>query len=161
MGFSPAFRLKDGDDQMRSLTEYHGWHVALFLSCGCPWCHRCAAIWSQFQRSGVLSHDASQEHDSSQVPAISSSHHGRLPPQSIIVFSGDSASLREFAVQTGHDPKQTMLLPDPDMRVTTLYKVDPCPRVFVLDEQGRVGYTNNHKDDAPQHASKVVTTPRP
>ena len=75
-------------------------------------------------------------------------------------WSGDSATVREFATQTGLDPAQTVLLPDPDMRVTTLYQVDPCPRVFVLNSDGQTGYTNNHQDDIPQKAPEIVIASR-
>lgn len=152
-----AFNLKDVDGRVHSLSEYHNRRVALFFFCGCPWCHRCATIWGQFQRSGVLSQASegtSQRADSlSPLPS-------RLPPLSLIVFSGNSASAREFAMQTGLDLKQTILLPDPDMRVTTLYRAEPCPRVFILDPQGVIHYTNSHKDDAPQKASEIVIASR-
>ena len=150
------FTLKDVGGHQCSLSEYRGRPVVLFFFCGCSWCHRCAALWSQFQRSGVLAPAATSPSPSQSLSTVPAS----APPLSLVVFSGDSASVREFAQQTGLDPKQTVLLPDPDMRVTTLYQVDPCPRTFVVDPQGRLRYTNNHQDDAPQKASEIVIASR-
>lgn len=163
---TPDFRLLGTDGKSHTLRQYQGRSVALFFFCGCPWCHRCATLWGQFQRSGALSspkmRSLSRSEQGFSIP-LSSSHpliSSDLPSLTLIVFSGDSASARAFAEQTGLDPKQTVLLPDPDMHVTTLYKVDPCPRVFTLNPQGGVSYTNNHKDDAPQEAPELVMASR-
>lgn len=157
MSQAKDFSLKDADGHLHSLAEYRERRVVLLFFCGCPWCHRCATLWGQFQRSGVLS-------PTKKEPGLArngSPSSGTIDPLlTLVVFSGDSASVREFAVQTGLDPSQTVLLPDPDMRVTTLYQVDPCPRVFVLDLKGQIGYTNNHQDDVPQQASEVVIASR-
>lgn len=141
-----AFSLKDANGNLHSLSDYHGRPVALFFFCGCPWCHHCARLWGKFQRSGVLAaNDKSLSHSQ---------------PFTLVVFSGDSASAHAFVQQTGLDQAQTVLLPDPEMHVTTLYDADPCPRVFVVNPQGQVQYTNDHKDDAVQVTSEVVIASR-
>lgn len=142
---APAFTLSDGDDHHRSLAEFRGRPVALFFFCGCPWCARCAETWGKFQHGGVLSAGSTTS----------------TAPITLVVFSGDAAAARAFATQAGMDLSQTVLLPDPTMRVTLdLYHAEPCPRVFVLDSKGLVRYTNNHKDDAPRTASALALCSR-
>ena len=141
-----AFSLKDTNGHLCSLSDYHGRPIALFFFCGCPWCHHCARLWGKFQRSGVL--------------AASDKSLSHSQPLTLVVFSGDSASAHAFVQQTGLDQAQTVLLPDPEMHVTTLYDANPCPRVFVVNPQGQVQYTNDHKDDAAQVASEVVIVSR-
>lgn len=142
---APAFALPDGDGHHRSLAEFRGRPVTLFFFCGCPWCARCAETWGKFQGGGVL-------------PAGSKD---TATPITLVVFSGDAAAARAFATQVGLDLSQTVLLPDPTMRVTQgLYHAEPCPRLFVLDAQGRVRYTNNHKDDAPRSAPALALCSR-
>ena len=166
MHSAPDFHLLGTDGKSHTLRQYQGRSIALFFFCGCPWCHRCATLWGQFQRSGTLS--SPKIHSSSGPAQGFSAPQSRnhpltssdVSPLTLIVFSGDSASARAFAQQTGLDPKQTVLLPDPNMRVTTLYKVDPCPRVFALDPHGRLSYTNNHKDDVPQVAPETIIASR-
>ena len=146
----PAFTLADTDGKQVTFSQQRGTAVALFFFCGCPWCTKCAQQWGQFQRGGVLA-AASARPASASVPA----------PPTLIVFTGNAAAARAFAVQTGLDLKQTRLLPDPAMRVTTdLYHADPCPRVFVAGPGGRLRYTNSHADDAPRQASALVITSR-
>lgn len=152
----PDFRLTGTDGQPHTLRQYRGRPVTLFFFCGCPWCHRCAALWGQFQRGGALSlptQDLSGRNSRSAAPT-------NAPPITLIVFSGKGASASMFAAQAGLDLKQTVLLPNSDMLVTTLYQVDPCPRAFVLDSQGQLRYTNDHKDDAPQVAPEIVIASR-
>ncbi len=82
-------------------------------------------------------------------------------PITLVIFSGDASAARSFAQETGLDPAQTVLLPDPRMQVTqTLYHADPCPRLFVLNRRGQVHYTNTHADDAPRTAPALAIASR-
>ena len=139
----PSFTLRDGFGKQQTLSQYRGKKIALFFFCGCPWCTKCAQQWGQFQRGNTLA-----------APDT-------VPPPTVVVFTGDSATAHSFALQTGLDLKQTVLLPDVAMRVTTnLYHADTCPRVFIADAQGRLRYTNNHKDDAPRQAPALIIASR-
>ncbi|MEO7716217.1 MAG: redoxin domain-containing protein [Capsulimonas sp.] len=139
---APAFTLADTDGKSRTLAEFQGRPVTLFFFCGCPWCHKTARLWSQFQRGGAL-------------PASSPA------PATVIVFTGDAEMSKQFASETNLDLTQTTLLPDIRMRVTSdLYHADPCPRAFVLDPAGLIRYTNNHKDDAPREAAETAIVAR-
>ena len=139
----PSFTLKDGSGKQQTLSQYQGRKIALFFFCGCPWCMKCAQQWGQFQRGGALA-----------APATAS-------PLTIIIFTGDADAAHSFALQAGLDLKQTVVLPDLTMRVTTdLYHADPCPRVFVADAQGRLQYTKDHKYDAPRQALALAIASR-
>jgi ferredoxin len=82
-------------------------------------------------------------------------------PVTLIVYSGNVAEAKAFATTEGLDPHQTVLLPDPELKVTDdIYHLDICPRVFVLDESGNVRYTNNHSDDAARVAPALAIVSR-
>ena len=135
----PNFTLTDTHGKPCRLSQFQGHPTALFFFCGCPWCRQCAETWAKFQRGEVLPVDA---------------------PQTLVVFSGNAADADRFAAETGLDPAQTTLLPDPDLRVTTAFQADPCPRIFVLNRAGTLAYTNSHADDAPRRASALVIASR-
>ena len=131
---TPAFALTDTSGLRRSLAEFRGRPVALFFLCGCTRCQRCAAQWGRFQVGGVL------------APAAP----GSVPPVTVVVFGGDAASARTFAARTGLMAGQTVLLPDPDLRVTEgLYHVPDCPRAFALDARGATRYAGGPAGNAP------------
>lgn len=137
----------------RHLSEFRGRPTVLFFFCVCSWCRNCAQTWSQFQRGGVLSPDATPSQSAS-------SSLGSSLPATVIVFSGGADATRAFAAETGPDPAQTTFLLAPDLKVTTAYHTNPCPRVFVLDSQGSLRYTNNHKDDAARQAPALAIASR-
>lgn len=114
---APAFTLPDVAGKRHTLASFRGRPVALFFFCGCNLCHACAQVWSQAQ------------------PDLGAA-------RTVVVFSGDAASARAFAAETGLAPDGATLLADPDDRVTDRYHVLQCPRVFVLDAAGRVRDTN-------------------
>lgn len=145
----PNFTLTDTHGTPRRLADFRGQPVAMFFFCGCPWCQASAEIWGRFQRGGAL-----------PSPTGTPTAVGAAQPATVIIFSGDAAAAMAFMAQTGLDPTQTVLLPDPDLRVTTAFQADPCPRVFVLDAQGKAVYTNNYKDDAPRKASALAIDSR-
>ena len=141
---APVFTLADLAGKKRSLSQYRGRPVALFFFCGCSWCTECAEEWGPLQRGGAL--------PAAPAPA--------KPPITLVVYSGDNTALRYSAARWGLDKDKTVLLPDPGMRVTKVYKADPCPRVFILDGEGVVRYTNDHKDDRPREAPALVIVSR-
>ena len=143
------FTLADTHSKMRRLTEFRGRSVALFFFCGCPECRASAETWGIFQRGGVL-----------PLSVGITANADALRPVTLVVFSGDAAAAQAFAVQTGLDLDQTVLLPDPEMRVTTAFQADPCPRVFVLNKEGKAVYTNDQKDTAPRQASALAMDSR-
>lgn len=145
----PDFALTDTHGKTRRLADFRGRPVALFFFCGCPWCQASAETWGRFQRGGAL-----------PSPVGASLVASATQPVTVVVFSGDAVAAQAFATQTGLDPAQTVLLPDPDLRVTTAFQADPCPRVFVLDAQGKPVYTNNHKDDTARQASALAIDSR-
>ncbi len=135
------FSLVDTNGKTETLAAQRGRPVALFFFCGCNWCAAEAKEWSQLQHQGAF--DAS-------------AFKGQAAPVTMVVFTGDEASEKSFADETGLDPKNTILLPDPTMKVTMDYKSETCPRVFIISPVGKVTYTNNHKDDQPRRAQAEV-----
>ena len=160
---APAFTLPDTENMPRKLWSFRGRPTLLCFFCGCQYCHECAAEWSQMQRSGVLT--APKAAETSQRPK-SASHHHRPKieyrktkpenPHTVVVYTGDRDAARAFAVETGLDPAQTVVLSDVDYKVTQSYNALPCPRLCVLDTGGVLRYINNHADDAPQKATATT-----
>jgi hypothetical protein len=146
---APAFTLKDVDGTSHTLAEYRGRPVVVCFACGCQWCHDFGVQWAQMQRSGVLT-DAVAPTDPNAPPDANKS------PLTLVVFMGEAAAARAYAVGVGLDLKQTVLLPDPDYKVTRLYHAMPCPRLYVLDGAGLLRYVNRHTDDMPQKAAATV-----
>jgi len=145
---APPFSLSDVSGKKRSpISEYRGRRIALFFFCGCSWCYDVATEWARLQRGGVLAAEGRS---------------GEKAPISVVVYSGlDPAASRTLAAGAGLDPAQTVLLPEPDMRVTEkVYRAEPCPRVFVVDGRGVVRYTNTGKDDAPREAPAELIAAR-
>jgi len=139
---APApLKLVDTNGKTQTLAGLRGRPVVLFFFCGCNWCADEAKQWGQMQRQGALT---------------TGSGKSASDPTTVVVFTGDAESEKSFANETGLDLKNTVLLPDPTMRVTMAYKSETCPRVFVISPAGKVAYTNNHKDDAPRRAPAEV-----
>ncbi|MBV9864583.1 MAG: redoxin domain-containing protein [Abitibacteriaceae bacterium] len=139
---APAFILPDVDGKTHSLTDYRGQPVTLYFYCGCVWCHRCAQAWSGVQRSGALAQMAAKQLSASPHKTSVGAGH---TPLTLVVFTGDAEEARSFAKETQLDPKQTLFLLDQDEKVSPLYQATPCPRVFILDPQGKIRYTNNEQ----------------
>jgi peroxiredoxin len=127
------FALTDAGGKRHSLSDFRGKPVLLCFFCGCEPCHKFAHAWAQIQHGEQVS-----------------------GTQTIVIFLGISEDLRKFASETNLDLGQTTLLPDPSLDVALKYSALPCPRLYVLDEQGIIKYTNNHADGQPQTASDVT-----
>src|SRR5262249_49482235 len=124
------FTLNDVQGKPRALADYKGRTCVLFFYCGCPWCHECARVWGQTQRSNALPSDGA----------------GR-PPVTLVVYAGDATATRAFSDAEGLSAEKNVLLPDPTLQVTRAWKSVLCPRAFVIDPDGRIRYTNDHAGD--------------
>ncbi|CCW34182.1 HAF family repeat protein [Chthonomonas calidirosea] len=133
---APNFQLKDTQGRLHTLRDYIHRPLALFFFCGCPWCQECARAWAAVQQSG------------------------KLPSTclTLIVFTGSANDAKTFLQETQLDIKNTLLLSDPSMRVALLYKTPVCPRVFILNTEQQIIYTNDHAADAPQKATGITIT---
>jgi hypothetical protein len=138
---APAFTLPGTDGKSHSLAEQRSRSTVLFFFCGCRWCHHTATSWSTVQRSGALTQIGAQSRNGKG----STLSKGSATPLTLVVFLGDKNEVTEFAHETHLDLKQTVLLTDPAEKVSSLYQAAPCPRVFVVDGQGVMRYTNNEK----------------
>lgn len=145
---APNLVLVSVNNKRVSLIQLRGRPVALFFFCGCRWCTECAKEWGQVQRSGALC----------LVPTTGARQ--TVSPVTLVVFSGNAAATNAFALDTGLDLKQTLLLPDPLMYTTLAYNAEPCPRVYVINRNTILKYTNNHRDDAPRKAPALAIASR-
>lgn len=150
---APQFSATDVLGKTRTLINLRGRPVALFFFCGCPWCTAVAREWGQLQRAGVLKEVVAPKETA--VPTAKTSPTSTTPA-TLVVYTLDSALTRSTAATDGLDMDQTTLLPDPDLRISNLYRAEPCPRVFVLDHKGLLNYTNNSADDAPHKAAAQI-----
>jgi peroxiredoxin len=137
---TPSFTLPDVQGKRHALAEFRGRPVVLFFYCGCDACHRCAALWAEAQDNDALP----------PAQARSSKRPSPSQPVTVVVYSGDAAAARRFAAETGLKARDTVLLVDPEDRVTDSYGVASCPRVFVLDARGELRYTNDEPGADPQ-----------
>lgn len=148
---APTFTLSDVEKKKRTLAEFKGRRVALFFFCGCSWCADIAREWAALQRNGALAEQRGGK-----------GRYAPEPPATVIVYSElNAATCRELSRIYGLDLARTVLLPDLEMRVTqSLYRAEPCPRVFVLDAKGVLRYTNDHSDDTPRKAPALAIVSR-
>jgi peroxiredoxin len=129
---APTFILRDSAGKSHSRSSLSGRKAVLFFFCGCEPCQECAQRWARLQKTQQLSVRS-----------------GKHPPRTVLVFLGDREAMAEFRIATGLDQQRTLFLLDEDAEVARTYRALPCPRVFVLDEQGRIQYTNDGLDDQP------------
>jgi len=145
---APRFRLTDTAGKKRTLTEFRRRRVALFVFCGCSWCADVARHWGEAQCDGALL-------------AAGAATPGSSPPLTLVVGSHlDAKGCRSLGARARLDPAQTVLLPDPEGTVAELYHADPCPRVYVVGEDGTLLYVNRGKTDAPRRASAAAIVAR-
>ncbi len=144
---APPFSLKDTEGANFSLTENRGRPMVLFFFCGCKRCLETAKRWGEIQRSDVMKQMALR---SASVPA----------PLTVVLYQGTTEEAQTFASATNLDMRLTTLLPDKQMKVTLPYHALPCPRVFALDRDHKVMYTNTHVDDAPQKGTAATILSR-
>ncbi len=126
---APAFTLKDAGGKDQSLADFRGQNVPVYFFCGCRLCHKCARAWSEIQRGGTL-----EDKD-------------KKAPPTLVIYHGDAAEARTFAEETLLDSKYNILLCDADEKVTQVYGAELCPRVFVVNREGNIFYTNNEQGE--------------
>lgn len=126
---APVFTLKDADGKEKSLADYRGQSVPVYFFCGCRLCHKCARAWSEIQRGGTL-----ENKDKKTSPTL-------------VIFHGDATEARTFAEETQLDTKYNVLLSDADEKVTQVYGAELCPRVFVINREGTLFYTNDEQGE--------------
>jgi hypothetical protein len=164
---APAISLRDVDGRLRSLAHVRGRPAVLCFFCGCRACRAFAAEWARVQRSSVAAVDGSPKPGASpagerrsavHVPlAVSGTPKPVASPATVIVYSGTAAELRAFARDAALDSSSTTLLPDPGGRTTRQYDALPCPRICVLDANGRVrGWIGQRAGEPPAAASALV-----
>lgn len=150
---APAFTLKDIEGKAKSLADYRGLNVPVYFFCGCRLCHKCALAWSEIQRSGALA--------DSKASDAKAGKDKKMPP-TLVIYHGDATEARTFAEDTHLDVQQNVLLCDADEKVTQVYGATLCPRVFVVQRDGNLFYTNNeqgedsYKIPAPQIVARTV-----
>lgn len=127
-----SFMLVDTSGKKRSLADYRGRSVVLFFFCGCSRCTDCARQWSDLQNRDALPRDGA----------------GRQLTVTMVIFSGNASELKHLAAESGLDAAQSVLMPDHNLSTVTRYQAAPCPRVFVLDADGVLRYTNDQKGDS-------------
>src|SRR6185437_15138734 len=119
---APQVAFADVDGKKHTLAEYRGRPVTLLVVCGCSYCPPVARLWGQVQRSEA------------EKPS---------PPVFLVAFAGDAAQARAFAAAQGLEAKRSVLIPDARTEVAVAFDAVPCPRLFVIDAQGAIRYTNN------------------
>jgi Redoxin len=140
---APSFRLSDTTGRRRSLAEFRGRPVALFVFCGCGWCAAVAHEWAAAQRSDALL-AASATAGASNGAALAS-------PITVVVGSGlETKGCRALGDRAGFDAAQTVLLTDPGHHVMEMYHAELCPRVFIISADGVLRYVNRGKEDTPR-----------
>jgi hypothetical protein len=150
---APLFTMNDVDDKPQALKERRGKPAVVLFFCPCEYCKPVAKLWAEAQSSGALAKEAKEN----ETP-------GAEPPFTLVVFTGDADTTREFGEVAGFDKANTVLLPDPKLRTARLYDSIPCPRAYVLDAKGVLYYTNNEagrmpfKVPAPTIVSRLVST---
>jgi peroxiredoxin len=116
---APDFILSDQNGNTHQLSRYRGRKVLLSFFCGCRLCEEVAREWQkQFGNS-----------------------HG---VQLLAVANFSPASATEFRSQTG---TRFPLLLDAFGMVAKRYESSSCPRCWLIDQNGRVTFTNRGRTD--------------
>jgi peroxiredoxin len=121
---APDFTLKDAKGRSVSLHQFRGKRVLLNFYCGCSLCQSVAVRWQQMLKEKDL-----------------------RPIAVLAIASYKPEHDQEFRKETG--AKFPILFDTPNRDIATTYDSRICPRVWVLDEQGRILYTNPSPIEAP------------
>jgi peroxiredoxin len=121
---APDFTLKDAKGRPVSLHQFRGKRVLLNFFCGCSFCQAVAVDWQHLLKEP-----------------------GLRPTAVLAVAHYSLEHDKEFRKETG---ATFPILFDTEHRdISTRYDSHICPRVWVLDEQGRILYTNPSPIQAP------------
>lgn len=114
---APDFTLKTASGKEVSLHDYRGKRVLLNFFCGCSYCSGIGMAWERLL-------DEKEIH----------------PTEALVVASFKPDYDKQFRIESGWN--RTILYDTEKREVADLYDSRICPRVWVLDEQGRILYTN-------------------
>jgi peroxiredoxin len=115
---APDFSLKDAKGRTVSLSQYRGKRVLLNFYCGCSFCREVATTWTN-----MLSQP-------------------RMRPTALLAVCSFGPDYdQQFRKESGW--KGVVLYDEKPFRpVAVKYDSKICPRVWVLDEQGKIMFTN-------------------
>lgn len=121
---APDFTLKDAKGRSYSLSQFRGKRVLLNFFCGCSFCSSVALAWGRLLKEENIH-----------------------PTVAVAVASFGTDYDRQFREETGW--KGPVLYDTKERTVADQYDSRHCPRVWVLDEQGRILYTNRSPLEEP------------
>lgn len=113
---APAFELKDVDGKTVSTKSLLGTPYVLFSFCSCDACKRMGTEWAKTQK--------------------------KTPTKTVFSFFGTKEQAIEYEERVGLDPKQTIILDDPNQVIIEKYMGMPCPTMFAIDERGLVAFAS-------------------
>ncbi|MCS6775156.1 MAG: redoxin domain-containing protein [Chloroherpetonaceae bacterium] len=148
---APAFTAPDVEGNTRTIGQWRGRPLVILFFCSCDACRPVAQLWGEAQATDAL-------RPASGAVAPTSSQ--KTAPETLVFFAGDVEATRKFAGSVGLDPAQTILFPDYTFRTARRYNAIPCPRIFVVDRQGIVRYTNNEAGGKPDETPAPVLVSR-
>jgi peroxiredoxin len=124
---APDFTLKTADGKAMSLSQFRGKRTLLNFFCGCSFCRGVALTWNRVLKEK-----------------------GILPTRVLVVASFKPDYDKQFRIESEYNGP---ILYDTEKRdVAQKYDSRICPRVWVLDEQGRILYTNPSPHQMPPGA---------
>jgi hypothetical protein len=129
---APGFVLSDLSGKPRSLKEFQDRPVALFFLCG-SW-----SSWETIERWT----QAHQPAASGRTGDASRTAGGPPAANTVVVFLGEPDDARDLAAGAGLDAARTVVLTDPSGQIARAYRAASCPRVFLIDTDGRVAFIN-------------------
>jgi peroxiredoxin len=117
-GLAPDFTLSDYDGKAYRLSEFHGRRVLLTFFCGCSKCRSLAPEWDRLHR-------ASHRVAVLGIAGLGPAHADEFRQATHVTFP---------------------ILFDSGYAVAARYRSSECPRCWVVDERGRVAWTNRPED---------------
>jgi hypothetical protein len=136
------FVAKDINGKPQSIKKLPDRQFLLFFLCGCAPCSQFSLEWGKIQKSesNILKEK-------------------KVTP--VVIYLGDSQALQTLATQSGWDRSKMILIEDPKMQITyDKYKIELCPRIFLLKQDFSVFFTNDHPDDLPSSDSPPLMAAR-
>lgn len=124
---APDFNLKDLKGKPVQLAKLRGKPVVLFVFCACAECAEVSKLWVQLNQDGRIS-------TSTEVPTL-------------VTYMGSKEESAEFSARHGYSTKTTTFLDDPKSIVAQKFRAMPCPAAFVIDQHGRIQYSNKLLDE--------------
>jgi hypothetical protein len=136
---APAFSLPDTNGKIVSSQTWRGQVIVLFFFCGCEACYEVGKEWASLQRGGALN----------SPPAKTTATAGTIKARrgvsarTVVVYSELSPSAaRSMADSCGFPSDTLILVEERGTVVKERFGAMPCPRVFLLDNNSILRYTN-------------------